>query len=75
MYETYVHYVWPNINHNEMTDWWLMMYDEYAAVQDLLTNPNPESPAQREAYEIYVNNRTEYNKRIKEQARKNAIDS
>ena len=52
-----------------------MMYDEYAAVQDLLTNPNPESPAQREAYEIYVNNRTEYNKRIKEQARKNAIDS
>ena len=36
------------------------MYTQYvcfhAAVQELLTNPNPNSPAQREAYEIFVNN-------------------
>jgi ubiquitin-conjugating enzyme E2 I len=40
-------------------------------IQDLLTNPNPNSPAQREAYELYVTNPAEYNKRIREQAQKN----
>ena len=43
----------------------------HVAVQDLLTNPNPNSPAQREAYEIYTTNLTEYSKRIREQARRN----
>ena len=40
-------------------------------IQDLLTNPNPKSPAQREAYELYVQNIAEYNRRIKEQTAKN----
>jgi ubiquitin-conjugating enzyme E2 I len=37
----------------------------------LLDNPNPNSPAQREAIEVYLNNKAEYRKRIKEQAQKN----
>jgi len=39
-------------------------------IQDLLTNPNIDNPHQREAFEVYVNNRDDYNRRIKEQARK-----
>ena len=42
------------------------------AIQDLLTNPNPKSPAQREAYDIYVNNKEEYSKKVKQQALRNA---
>jgi ubiquitin-conjugating enzyme E2 I len=44
-------------------------------IQDLLTNPNPKSPAQREAYDLYVNSPAEYRKRIKAQAAKNVPDS
>jgi ubiquitin-conjugating enzyme E2 I len=44
-------------------------------IQDLLDNPNPKSPAQSEAYHLFVNNPTEYKKRIKEQTRKNVPDS
>jgi ubiquitin-conjugating enzyme E2 I len=40
-------------------------------IQDLLDNPNPNSPAQREAIEVFLNNKAEYRKRIKEQAQKN----
>eukprot|EP01041_Mallomonas_annulata_P007687 gene7687-15735_t len=43
-------------------------------IQDLLDNPNPKSPAQREAYEMYVNNRAEYRRKIREQATKNLPD-
>ncbi len=38
------------------------------AVQDLLTEPNPLDPAQREAYETYVSDRNEYNRQIRAQA-------
>lgn len=44
-------------------------------IQDLLTNPNPKSPAQRDAYEMFINNRAEYNKKIKEQAARNVPDT
>lgn len=40
-------------------------------IQELLDNPNPNSPAQREAYEIYVSNLPEYKKRIKAQTQAN----
>ena len=41
-------------------------------IQDLLTNPNPKSPAQREAYELYMKSKEEYHKKIREQAMRNA---
>jgi hypothetical protein len=46
----------------------------YLAIQDLLINPNPQSPAQREAYELYVKNRPEYIRRVKQQAIANRPD-
>ncbi len=42
----------------------------FVAIQDLLTNPNPKSPAQREAYEIFTRSPSEYSKRVKAQALK-----
>eukprot|EP01035_Chromulina_nebulosa_P018406 gene18406-24108_t len=45
------------------------------AIQDLLTHPNPNSPAQREAYELYTKDRNEYNRRVKQQALKNPPDA
>jgi ubiquitin-conjugating enzyme E2 I len=45
------------------------------AIQDLLTNPNPDSPAQREAFEIFTTNPVEYRKRIREQTRRNLPQS
>jgi ubiquitin-conjugating enzyme E2 I len=44
-------------------------------IQDLLTSPNPDSPAQREAIDVFLTNKQEYSRRIKEQARKNAPTS
>ena len=44
-------------------------------IQDLLTSPNPDSPAQREAYEAFVHNQAEYKRKIREQAAKNVPDS
>lgn len=40
-------------------------------IQDLLDNPNIKSPAQAESYQLYTNNRNEYNRRIKQQAIQN----
>ena len=39
-------------------------------IQDLLDEPNPDSPAQSEAYNLYVRNRPAYRKRIQQEARK-----
>lgn len=39
-------------------------------IQELLDEPNPESPAQSEAYNLYVRNRDEYKKRVRVEARK-----
>jgi len=40
-------------------------------VQDLLDDPNPESPAQADAYNMYKKDRPGYNKRITESVRQN----
>ncbi len=44
-------------------------------IQELLDSPNPKSPAQREAIEIYLSDKAEYSRRIKAQALKNVPDS
>jgi len=44
-------------------------------IQDLLTNPNPLSPAQRDAFEIFEKDKAEYRKRVQAQALKNMPDS
>eukprot|EP01035_Chromulina_nebulosa_P018405 gene18405-24107_t len=40
------------------------------SIQDLLTHPNPKSPAQCAANDLYLNNRSAYDKKIKEQTKK-----
>ena len=40
-------------------------------IQELLNNPNPNSPAQREAYDLFVKNRSAYDKKIKAQTAAN----
>lgn len=40
-------------------------------IQDLLDMPNPNSPAQSEAYNLYMNNKAEYQRRVKAEAQKN----
>ena len=41
-------------------------------IQDLLDEPNPDSPAQSEAYTLFQQNKEAYKKRIRMEARKNA---
>ena len=41
-------------------------------IQDLLNNPNSKSPAQSEAYVLYSRDRNEYNRLVKEQAKKHS---
>mmetsp|Transcript_25715 Transcript_25715/g.43701 ORF Transcript_25715/g.43701 Transcript_25715/m.43701 type:complete len:161 (+) Transcript_25715:109-591(+) len=43
-------------------------------IQDLLDDPNPSSPAQSEAYNLYMNNKAEYKRRVKTEAKKNTPD-
>jgi ubiquitin-conjugating enzyme E2 I len=47
----------------------------FSGIQDLLINPNPDSPAQREAFEAFVKDKPEYSRRVQEQARRNVPDS
>lgn len=42
-----------------------------AAIQDLLNEPNPNSPAQAEPYNLFVNNKAEYKRRVLKQAKDN----
>ena len=47
---------------------WSSAYDIAAimtAIQSLLVDPNPESPANAEAANLFVNNKNEYNRRVK----------
>eukprot|EP00054_Salpingoeca_dolichothecata_P031738 m.264479 g.264479 ORF g.264479 m.264479 type:complete len:159 (+) comp27853_c0_seq1:59-535(+) len=39
-------------------------------IQDLLNDPNADDPAQVEAYQTYINNSSEYQARVKQQAKK-----
>ena len=50
-------------------------YIPWLGIQELLTTPNPKSPAQREAYEDYTVNRTVYDRKVREQALKNTPDT
>ncbi|OII74155.1 ubiquitin conjugating enzyme [Cryptosporidium ubiquitum] len=58
---------------NEDEDWKpsITMKQILLGIQDLLDNPNIKSPAQAESYQLYSNNRAEYNRRIKQQALQN----
>ena len=60
---------------NEEEDWRtsLKVKDILLGIQELLGNPNEKSPAQKEAYEVYVKNKEEYKRRVKEQAKENRI--
>jgi ubiquitin-conjugating enzyme E2 I len=44
-------------------------------IQDLLDDPNPNSPAQSEAYQLFINNKSEYKRRVKAEAKKNSASS
>ncbi|MES1908628.1 MAG: SUMO-conjugating enzyme UBC9-B [Cercozoa sp. M6MM] len=39
-------------------------------IYELLAEPNPADPAQREPYELYESDRTAYNRRVQQEARK-----
>lgn len=41
-------------------------------IQDLLNEPNPDSPAQADAYNLFRKDRAEYEKRVKRVVRENA---
>lgn len=62
---------------NEEEDWRpsITIKQILLGAQDLLDNPNPQSPAQREAYELFIGNKEEYNRRVKAQAANNVPDS
>ena len=64
----------PNIYRNGnicldiLQDKWSPVYDIKSvllSIQSLLTDPNPDSPANTEASQLYTNNRKEYNKKVK----------
>ena len=57
---------------NEEEDWRpaITIKQMLLGIQDLLDNPNPSSPAQSEAYNLYMNDRAAYKKRIKQEAAK-----
>jgi len=57
---------------NEEEDWKpsITVKQVLFGIQDLLDNPNPNSPAQADAYGLFVTNRNEYIKRVKLQATK-----
>ncbi|KAI9484619.1 SUMO-conjugating enzyme ubc9 [Zychaea mexicana] len=40
-------------------------------IQDLLNDPNPDSPAQQDAYMLFRKDKVEYERRVREQAAKN----
>jgi len=44
-------------------------------IQELLVNPNPEDPAQADAYHIFVQNRQEYERRVRRQAQQFAEEN
>ncbi|CEM23430.1 unnamed protein product [Vitrella brassicaformis CCMP3155] len=55
---------------NEDEDWKpsITIKQVLLGIQDLLDNPNPQSPAQGEPYMLYQQNKEEYNRKVKEQA-------
>jgi ubiquitin-conjugating enzyme E2 I len=55
---------------NEDEDWKpsLTIPQILLGIQDLLDNPNPNSPAQADPYLLFTSNKAEYTRRIREQA-------
>eukprot|EP01068_Selenidium_serpulae_P008213 Selendium_serpulae@DN4921_c0_g1_i2.p1 len=55
---------------NEDEDWKpsITIKQILLGIQDLLDNPNPQSPAQEKPFKLFQNDINEYNKRIREQA-------
>ena len=50
-----------------LTNQWSPIYDVYTilvSIQTLLSDPNPNSPANSEAAKLYVENKIEYNNRV-----------
>ena len=58
---------------NEDEDWRpaITVKQMLMGIQDLLDSPNPKSPAQEVAYNLYVTDRAKYKLRVKAEARKN----
>eukprot|EP01103_Thecamoeba_quadrilineata_P015525 TRINITY_DN4937_c0_g1_i1.p1 TRINITY_DN4937_c0_g1~~TRINITY_DN4937_c0_g1_i1.p1 ORF type:complete len:158 (+),score=14.11 TRINITY_DN4937_c0_g1_i1:63-536(+) len=56
---------------NEDEDWKpsITIKQILLGIQELLNNPNPQSPAQAEAYTLFVSNRPEYENKVRAQAR------
>ena len=59
---------------NEEEDWRpaITIKQVLLGIQDLLDNPNPNSPAQSEAYNLFIKNKDQYKRRVREEAVKNA---
>jgi ubiquitin-conjugating enzyme E2 I len=51
----------------------IMVKEILMGIQDLLDAPNPDSPAQSAAIELWRRDKPGYKKRVKEEARKNAV--
>lgn len=52
-----------------LTKEWTAIYDVFTiltSIQTLLTDPNPESPANAEAARLFSDNKTEYYKKVKD---------
>ncbi|CAM9664645.1 unnamed protein product [Heterosigma akashiwo] len=62
---------------NEEEDWRpaITIKEMLIGIQELLDNANQNSPAQSEAYQLYISDRSEYNRRVRLEARKNAPDA
>jgi ubiquitin-conjugating enzyme E2 A len=45
-------------------------FDAHFVLQSLLTDPNPSSPANPEAAQLYMQDRTAYNRRVRRCAQK-----
>ena len=62
---------------NEDEDWRpaITIKQMLLGIQDLLDTPNPNSPAQSDAYQLFVSDKAEYKKRVRQEAAKNAPPS
>jgi ubiquitin-conjugating enzyme E2 I len=58
---------------NEDEDWRaaITVRQVLLGIQDLLNNPNPNSPAQAEAYHMFISDKTLYEQKVKEVAARN----
>ena len=58
---------------NEDSDWKpaITIKQILLGIQDLLNDPNPDSPAQSEAYVLYKRDKVAYEKRIRQVAQQN----